>query len=191
VNGAVVGVPEEVGEPLAGLSAVPARHRRAIAVATDAMELLRPESDLARLLETFEHADVLLAAEQVPMEDGDEDDEAEGAWPGVGGTDEVRSRAADLDHPDLVVHRLGLRAPVAAAAEADVVAGLSELVGFDPEAGVYCLAPAAPLPGASSPDDPGRRTVAAAARRIARVYGLPLLSYRCLELSVVEDPPST
>ncbi len=188
MNGAVVGVPEEDGEPLVGLSAVPARHRRAIAVATDAMELLRPESDLARLLETFEHADVLLAAEQVPADD---DEDEEDGWLATGRDDEVRNRAADLDHPDLVVHRLGLRAPVIATAEADVVAGLSELVGFDPEAGVYCLAPAAPPPGASSPDDPGRGTVAAAARRIARVYGLPLLSYRCLELSVVEDPPTT
>jgi hypothetical protein len=184
VNGAVVGVPEEDGEAIVGQAVVPARRRRAIAVATDAMELLRPQSDLARLLESFEHADVLLAAEQVPDagEDDDEDDTL-----GERAEDEVRSRAAALDHPDLVVHRLGLRAPVPVAAEADVVAALSELVGFDPEAGVYCLAPAPPPPGASSPDDPGRGTVAVAARRIARVYGLPLLSYRCLELSVVED----
>jgi len=188
VNGAVIGVPEEASEPLVGLSAVPARHRRAIAVATDAMELLRPQSDLARLLETFEHADVLLVAERVPAE-GDEDEDDDG--PDDFASDEVRIRAAALEHPDLVVHRLGLCAPVPVAAEADVVAALSELVGFDPEAGVYCLAPAAPPPGASSPEDPGRRTVAVAARRIARVYGLPLLRYRCLELSVVEDPTTT
>jgi hypothetical protein len=63
--------------------------------------------------------------------------------------------------------------------EDDLVAALSELVGFDPEQGVYCLAPA------PSPTDPARTAVDRAARRIALVYGIPLLRYRCLELSVV------
>ena len=67
------------------------------------------------------------------------------------------------------------------------MAALSELVGFDPEPGVYCLAPA-----------PRRRptwaarSLASAARRIAQVYGLPLLRYRSLELAVVpgQRPPA-
>src|SRR5205823_6082278 len=37
--------------------------------------------------------------------------------------------------------------------------------GFDPEPGVYCLAPALPADG----------VIVRAAQRIARVYGLPLL----------------
>ena len=40
--------------------------RRVVAIATDAVELLRPESDLARLLDSFGRADVLLVAEDVP-----------------------------------------------------------------------------------------------------------------------------
>jgi hypothetical protein len=63
-------------------------------------------------------------------------------------------------------------------AEADLVAAMSELVGFDPEPGVYCLAP--------TPSDPGRVAAARAAQRIAQVYGIPLLRYRCLELSLVD-----
>ena len=56
------------------------------------------------------------------------------------------------------------------------MAALSELIGFDPGRGVYCLAPATPSDG----------VLEQAAQRIARVYGLPLLRYRCLELSLVE-----
>ena len=82
---------------------------------------------------------------------------------------------------NLHVHRLGLRSPLGTAADADLVAALSELVGFDPDPGVVCLAPAA-LPG-----DPARSAVDRAARRIAQVYSLPLTRYGCLELSVVED----
>jgi len=43
--------------------------------------------------------------------------------------------------------------------------------------------PAPPAP----PGDPARSVVDRAARRIAQVYELPLVRYRCLELSVVED----
>jgi hypothetical protein len=85
-------------------------------------------------------------------------------------------RVATLEHPDIAVHRLALRLPLDPAAEDDLVAALSELVGFDPEPGVYCLAPATPAGG----------VLARAVHRIARVYGIPLLRYRCLELSLVE-----
>ena len=159
-----------------GLSvvAVPMRDadRRVVAVAPDAMELLRPGSDLARLLESFGRADVLLVAEDVPIavDDDDPDD-----WTNDGeAVDEVRARAEALEHPDLTVHRLGL--PISADAEDELVAAMSELVGFDPEPGVYCLVPATPAGG----------VLERAAQRIAKVYGLPLLRYRCLELSVVD-----
>ena len=164
--------------------------RRVVAIAPDAVELLRPGSDLARLLESFGHADVLLAAEDVPRfaatatgdPDGDPDDWDPDDWDPDDWTrdaevvDEVWERAAALLHPDLVVHRLGLRLPLAAVDEDELVAALSELVGFDPEDGVYCLAPACPASSA----------ISRAAQRIAQVYALPLLRYRCLELSVVD-----
>ncbi len=148
--------------------------RRVVAIAPDAMELLRPYSDLARLLDSFGRADVLLAAEDVPIS-VDEDDPDD--WThDVEVVDEVRFAAAALRHPDLVVHRLGLEHPITPGSEDELLAAMSELVGFDPEPGVYCLAPASPSGGA----------VAQAAERIAKVYGLPLLRYRCLELSVVD-----
>lgn len=148
--------------------------RRVVAIAPDAMELLRPSSDLARLLESFGRADILLAAEGVPIM-VDEDDPDDWAHDGEV-TDDVRAGAAALAHPDLVVHRLGLGYPIGSDAEDELMAAISELVGFDPEPGVYCLAPASPAGG----------PIARAAQRIARVYGLPLLRYRCLELSVVD-----
>lgn len=187
VNGAVVGVPREAVAVVVGPPREPARERRAVAVATDAMELLRPRSDLARLLESFGSADVLLAVGDELAGPDDEDNNEADDDPGAG-ADEVRERAAALGHPDLVVQRLGLRPPLGPAAEPDLVAAMSELVGFDPEAGVYCLAPASPPPGASSPVDPSRIAVVHAAQRIAQVYGIPLLRYRCLELAVVDEP---
>ncbi len=156
--------------------------RRVVAIASDAVELLRPGSDLARLLESFGRVDVLLAAEDVPTAAaaGDSDDDPESDpddWTGDDQVvDEVRAAAAALGHPDLNVHRLALCPPLGPAVEDDLVAALSELIGFDPEPGVYCLAPATPADG----------VLVRATRRIARVYGLPLLRYRCLELSLVE-----
>jgi len=79
------------------------------------------------------------------------------------------------------VHRLGLPGRVGADATDLLVAALSELVGFDPEPGVYVVAPQ------PAPNDPERSAVVAAAQRIGRVYGLPMLRYRTLELSVVGD----
>ena len=167
--------------------------RRAVAVAVDAVELLRPKSDLARILVGFARADVLLATEQPPADGFDDDlgdlvdldesdDEATGSDDRP--ADEVQARAAALGHPDLVVHRLGLRAPLGPPAEGDLLAAVSELVGFDPERGVYCVAPV-PVLSRSGVADPQRLAVSRVAERVARVYGIPLLRYRCLELSVV------
>jgi len=151
--------------------------RRVVAIAIDAVELLRPGSDLARLLDSFGRADVLLAAEDLPVSPLEGADDDPDDWVrDIGVADEVRAGTAALRHPDLVVHRLALRPPLDVDVEDDLVAALSELVGFDPGPAVYCLAPAAPADG----------VLAQAARRIARVYGLPLLRYRCLELSLVE-----
>lgn len=169
---------------------IPVRGRRGVAVAVSAMELLRPGSDLARMVEDYPHVDLLVAADDTPTtptslgilagaahddldlsDDLPEDDDD---------FDEVRDGVARLGHPGLHLHRLGLRCPVGPVAEADLVAALSELVGFDPEPGVYCLAPAAT-------GDPGRAVVNRAAQRIARVYGIPLLRYRSLELCVVGE----
>jgi hypothetical protein len=165
-----------------GGSAVPT-HRRVVAVAVSPMELLRPESDLARLAEGFPHVDLLVAGDspEFDAEIGDEygdHDEYDDDWFDRA-ADEVREAIARLGLPGLRLHRLGLRQPYPVTAEADLVAAMSELVGFDPEPGVYCLAPT------PDPDDQPRAVVNRAAQRIAQVYGIPLLRYRCLELSVV------
>ncbi|OLM12676.1 hypothetical protein [Pseudonocardia sp. Ae505_Ps2] len=72
------------------------------------------------------------------------------------------------------VHRLGLRWAVQDGDEADLVAALSELVGFDPDDDTWCVAPAA----AGPVSDPEIEVVRRAVRRVARVYGLPVLPYR-------------
>lgn len=72
------------------------------------------------------------------------------------------------------VHRLGLRWAVQDGDEADLVAALSELVGFDPDGDTWCVAPAA----AGPVSDPEIEVVRRAVRRVARVYGLPVLPYR-------------
>ncbi|MFD1532468.1 hypothetical protein [Pseudonocardia aurantiaca] len=155
------------------------------------MELLRPESDLARLAEGFPQVDLLVAGEDVPStaygpagghdgadDDYDDDNYYDDDWFDSTAA-EVRAGIARLGLPGLQLHRLGLRTPYPMTAADDLVAAMSELIGFDPEPGVYCLAPA------PTQSDPARAMVNRAAQRIAQVYGIPLLRYRCLELSVV------
>jgi hypothetical protein len=181
--------PSVIDQARAAAAAV-AERRRVVAAAVSASELLRTDSDLARALHGFPRADLLLATDEprlapvrivVPAPPGpvDVDD-----LPPV----ELDRHAAaeqelelptsvlidDLAVPGLVVHRLDLPAPLPAASEDDLVAALSELIGFDPEPGVVCLAP--------QPVDPGTAVVSAAAQRVAQVYGLPLLRYRHREL---------
>lgn len=191
----------------AGLSAVPVVRRRAVAISASPMELLRPESELARLLHGFAHIDLLVAVDDLPpgppgpvgvlngvdhpgSDGGDQGDAGPAAadwdesWDDVDAPDEVVIADDDLARlavPGLHIHRLGLRAPLNPLVEGDLVAALSELVGFDPEPGVYCLAPA------PTDADPDRVLIEAAVQRIVSVYGLPLLRYRCLELSVVAE----
>lgn len=193
----------------AGLSAVPVVRRRAVAISASPMELLRPESELARLLHGFAHIDLLVAVDDLPpgppgpvgvlngvdhpgSDGGDQGDAGPAAadwdesWDDVDAPDADEVVVADDDLarlavPGLHIHRLGLRAPLNPLVEGDLVAALSELVGFDPEPGVYCLAPA------PTDADPDRVLIEAAVQRIVSVYGLPLLRYRCLELSVVAE----
>ncbi|WP_181780768.1 hypothetical protein [Pseudonocardia pini] len=186
----------------------PVARRRLVAVAVSPMELLRPESDLARLVAEAGRVDLLIARDDAPTAaevpapqvspeavwteppggvdlgawaDLDELDDLDGFEDEDEEDDGLAAAVAALDLPDLHLHRLGLSGRIGADATDVLVAALSELVGFDPESGVYCVAP---LP---APNDPERTAVVAAAQRIVRVYGLPLLRYRSLELSVVTD----
>lgn len=190
--------------------AAPAPERRVIAVSVDATELLRPESDLVQLAAGARYVDVLLAREVGPVESaplgmlagarepaplfaepstavagpddgpGDPDDDSDDDDPDDA-VDDVRALIADvalLAGPEVHVHRLGLPGVAGAAAESDLVAALSELVGFDPESGVYLLGPTG--------GGPERAVVQRAVQRVAQVYGIPVLRYRCLELTVVD-----
>jgi len=173
----------------------PVERRRVVAIAASPMELLRPGSDLVRMIEGAGYVDLLFACEVEPVaepspvgvlagvaldavtadvsadDDADEDDDT---------ADELHAAASGLGLDERHLHRLALRAPLTAAAEPDLVAALSELVGFDPEPGVQVLAPA-PMP-----TDPDRGVIERAVRQIVQVYSLPLERYRCLELAVVE-----
>jgi hypothetical protein len=174
----------------------PVEGRRVVAIAVTPMELLRPGSDLVRMLDGAGYVDLLLACEDEPVADpspvcvlggGELDPEAPGSW-----TDDYDDEPDDVDDllasanllglEELHLHRLALPAPLGAASEPDLVAALSELVGFDPEPGVRVLAPV------TVPGDPQHAVIERAVRQIVEVYGLPLQRYRCLELSVVVDP---
>lgn len=186
-------VPVTVGGPVRG---------RLVAVAVTPGELRRPGSDLARLAAGVGQVDLLTACDGTPCreesvlrsyldypdygdcpdyDDPDTDDTGGPPAPDAEAADDVVATAGP-ELAQLRLHRLGLHAPLGPRFEPDLVAALCELVGFDPEPGVYCLAP---LP---TPDDPNQATVARAAERVAQVYGLPMLRYHCLELSAVGVP---
>lgn len=162
----------------------PADCVRVVAIAVSSTELLRPGSDLLRMIEGAGPVDLLLACDDEPVAGPSPDDldagdlDRDDADPVE--IDDLLVAVDLLGLPNLHVHRLGLRPPLGSPADADLVAALSELVGFDPDPGVQCLAPAA-LPG-----DPARSAVDRAVRQIAQVYGLPLVRYGCRDLSAVE-----
>ena len=194
VSDAGLALPVDASIPSADEESV--EGRRIVAIAVSPAELLRPGSDLLQMIDGAGYVDLLLACEDAPVaapspvgvlvtsardtapavdddadiEDDEDDDE----------TDDLRVAADRLGLDELHLHRLALRSPLGTAAEPDLVAALSELVGFDPEPGVRVLAPA-PLSG-----DPQRSVIDRAVRHIAQVYGLPVQRYRCLELSVVD-----
>ncbi|MBL8925609.1 MAG: hypothetical protein JNM77_05150 [Pseudonocardia sp.] len=171
--------------------------RRVVAIAVSPMELLRPGSDLLDEIRDAGYVDLLLVCEDEPVADpspvcvlgggaltppdaADDLDDMDDMDDMDDDRDDVRAAVAQLGLDELHVHRLGLRPPLGTAADGDLVAALSELVGFDPEPGVQCLAPV-PLP-----TDPARAAIERAVWRIAEVYSLPVQRYRCLELSVVD-----
>jgi hypothetical protein len=181
----MVAVPEmPLSEPVAiaatGRVFVPTS-TRAVAVTPRPAELLRPGSDLARLVAGFPEVELLVAADDDGEWGDPDDDDLDRA------SDELRACARVLALPGLRLHRLGLPSPLPAGAEDDLVAALSELVGFDPEPGVYCLAPAAngaDPAGSAEPRDPAHGVVNRAAERVAQVYGIPLMRYRRVEFEV-------
>jgi hypothetical protein len=169
--------------------------RRVVAVAVSPMELLRPGSDLLVAIQDAGCVDLLLVCEDEPvldpspvgvlgggaLEPPDLDPDGYDCDDDPDDADDVRTAVAQLGLDELHVHRLGLRPPLGTAADGDLVAALSELVGFDPEPGVQCLAP---VPLSS---DPARAAIERAVWQIAQVYSLPVQRYRSLELSVVDD----
>lgn len=172
---------EPVGGRLGGgqviVMPVPVPGRRLVAVSMTSMELIRPESDLARQFDGASRVDLLLACDDDqspggPVHDDDESDDLE-----IDGLSEVAARFGSKLH----LHRLGLHTPLGPHVEVDLIAALSELVGFDPAPDVYCLAPA------QTSSNPSQVVLDRAVQRIVRVYGVPLLRYRCLELFVVGD----
>jgi len=208
----MVAVPEvytsaPMTEADAGQLTVSVHCHRVVAIVGTTMELLRPESDLLRIISGSPHVDLLVSAVdeavdapgalavlagstvdpyRIGPDDGSEIDDTADELDNVdddeeGHRAEIRAEIAALGLPGLHVHRLDLTTPLNPNIEPDLIAALSELVGFDPEPGVYCLAPEA------TPGDVGRSAMSAAAMRIAQVYGLPLLRYRCLELAVVPE----
>ncbi len=185
-------VPVDLPKPADGDTADDGR--RVVAIAVSPMELLRPGSDLLDEIRDAGYVDLLLVCEDEPVPDPspvcvlgggplttpDTADDLDDMDEDADDADDVRAAVAQLGLDELHVHRLGLRPPLGTAADGDLVAALSELVGFDPEPGVQCLAPV-PLP-----TDPARAAIERAVWRIAEVYGLPVQRYRCLELSVVD-----
>ena len=196
VEEAGLALPVDVSIP--SIDEEPVEGRRVVAIAVTPMELLRPGSDLVRMIAGAGYVDLLLACEDEPVADpspvcvlggGELDPEGPCSWADdddyddePDDVDDLLASANLLGLEELHLHRLALPAPLGATSEPDLVAALSELVGFDPEAGVRVLAPV------TVPGDPQRTVIERAVRQIVQVYGLPLQRYRCLELSVVVDP---
>jgi hypothetical protein len=188
-------LPVDIPRPTDGESAD--EGRRVVAIAVSPMELLRPGSDL---LNVVRDAATSICCWCAKDEARLRPEPGVACW--VAGPPDPRRPTTTLDTPDddigrrrrracrrraargstsCTCIRLGLRLPLGrSGVDGDLVAALSELVGFDPEPGVQCLAPV-PLP-----TDPARAAIERAVWQIAEVYGLPVQRYRCLELSVVD-----
>lgn len=168
---------------VAGESSVPAR--RLVAVALTEAESARAGSTLAELCGAAGETDLLVvrrdpAARSRPVgptvaEDYACDDPADDP-----DDEPVTMPIGELPGGRIRLHRLGLRWTVQDGDEPDLVAALSELVGFDPDDDTFCVAPARTSPVA----DPEIEVVRRAVRRVARVYGLPVLPYRRATVAV-------
>ncbi|MGH3569606.1 MAG: hypothetical protein ACRDRH_27060 [Pseudonocardia sp.] len=156
--------------------------RRLVAVSMTSMELLRPQSDLARQLAGASRVDLLLACDDNQPPGGPDYGDADSVDDGPGAVeiDELSAAAARFGST-LHLHRLALHTLLGLHVEDDLIAALSELVGFDPAPDVYCLAPA------RTSSNPSHVVLERAVQRIAQVYGVPLLRYRCLELFAVGE----
>ncbi|WP_156819620.1 hypothetical protein [Pseudonocardia sp. HH130630-07] len=159
-----------------------ARPRRLVAVALTESESARAGGPLAELSGRAAETDVLVVRTDVAgalrLAGPEDAEDYPGEEPATVVVDPAAPAVTELfDDPAPVrVHRLGLRWIVQDADEQDLVAALSELIGFDPDGGTYCAAPA----GSGAPADPEIEVVQRAVRRVARVYGLPVLPYRPL-----------
>lgn len=146
---------------------------RLVAVAVSPGEL-RAGSDFVVRVAGAAHVDLLLVT------DGDGTGDSVGMDPYADPDDDlpdpsarVRELVADLGLLHVDVHRLGLPAPPQPHDVDDVVAAISELVGFDPEPGVGCVVPLVRKDGA----DPADLVVDRAVQRIRAAYRLQLLTY--------------
>lgn len=159
------------------------RSRRLVAVALTEHESARAGSPLAAICGSAAETDLLVvrrdhppgersAADPVDAEDYPDPD----AGPAADRTDEPDARVGHSPGDRIRMHRLGLRRTLRDGDEGDLVAALSELVGFDPDDDTYCVGPTRTGPVA----DPEIEVVRRAVRRVARVYGLPVLPYRPL-----------
>ncbi|MGQ0572932.1 MAG: hypothetical protein ACT4RN_01870 [Pseudonocardia sp.] len=168
----MVAVVEGGVSPLEQRRKAPVLHRL-VAVAISPAEV-RPGSELLTRLAGVDQVDLLVVT------DGDDDGRPEGSdddddVPDAG--DRVREAAAGLGLR-VDVHRLGLRVPADRPRPRDVddvVAAISELVGFDPEPGVGCVVPVRRRGrGRRGPAD---LVIGRAVERVVAAYRLPLLTY--------------
>lgn len=86
-----------------------------------------------------------------------------------------RAASAALDCLELgglMRHRLALPVPFGVERTGDVVAAMSELIGFDPEPGVFCL-----VPGTGGGARAAYRAVEDASALVGDAYGLRIMSY--------------
>lgn len=86
-----------------------------------------------------------------------------------------RSASAALDCLELgglTRHRLALPVPFGVERTGDVVAAMSELIGFDPEPGVFCL-----VPGVGDGSRSAHQAVQAASALVCDAYRVRIMSY--------------
>lgn len=94
------------------------------------------------------------------------------AWIDVA-AERAASAALDcLELAGLTRHRLALPVPFGVERTGDVVAAMSELIGFDPEPGVFCL-----VPGNGDSSRAAYQAVEAASALVGDAYRIRIMSY--------------
>ncbi|HTK67598.1 MAG TPA: hypothetical protein VL595_34820 [Pseudonocardia sp.] len=94
------------------------------------------------------------------------------AWIDVA-AERAASAALDcLELAGLTRHRLALPVPFGVERTGDVVAAMSELIGFDPEPGVFCL-----VPGNGDGSRAAYQAVEAASALVGDAYRIRIMSY--------------